>query len=94
MQTSIQEARYRQYKRYRITKTNGEASNAELLAHAALTPKATTFLNQAAQQLDISARSYVRLVKIARTIADLSKSLSVTTEHIAEALQYRPSQSD
>ena len=38
----------------------------------------------------LSARSYVRVLKIARTIADLSESASVERYHIAEALQYRP----
>lgn len=47
-------------------------------------------LNTAAKQLDLSARSYMRCLKLARTIADLDESAHIRKEHIAEALQYRP----
>jgi len=47
-------------------------------------------LNTAAKQLDLSARSYHRVIKVARTIADLDGDEHVEENHIAEALQYRP----
>jgi magnesium chelatase family protein len=43
----------------------------------------------AAQKLQMSARSYMRLIRVARTIADLEKSAHIDTKHITEALQYR-----
>ncbi len=46
-------------------------------------------LDTAAERLNISARSYMKTVKVARTIADLEGSSRISTPHIAEALQYR-----
>jgi len=46
-------------------------------------------LEQAINQLNLSPRSYFRLLKIARTIADLACSEEILTEHLAESLQYR-----
>ena len=49
-------------------------------------------LRQAAERLSFSARTYFRVLKLARTIADLGASPNVLLEHVAEALQYRPKQ--
>lgn len=47
-------------------------------------------LTSAVATMDLSARSYFKVIKIARTIADLSGEKDITTTHVAEALQYRP----
>ncbi|MBI2459704.1 MAG: ATP-binding protein, partial [Parcubacteria group bacterium] len=47
-------------------------------------------LHQAVNQMHLSARGYFRMLKLARTIADLAGQESILTPHIAEALQYRP----
>ena len=47
-------------------------------------------LNASAEKLDLSARAYHRLIKLARTIADLVDSQEIENNHILEALQYRP----
>jgi magnesium chelatase family protein len=47
-------------------------------------------LNRAVQQLQLSARAYHRVLKLARTIADLEGCHAVQASHVAEALQYRP----
>ena len=44
----------------------------------------------AVRQMDLSARAYHRVLKLARTIADLAREERVLTQHLAEALQYRP----
>lgn len=90
VQKRVVAARKRQQERYKHTgKTNSLLNNRELKELANLEPAAEQLLNQAAAKLDISARSYMRLVKVARTIADLGESEAITPAHVSEAIQYR-----
>ena len=53
------------------------------------TPKAMVMLEQAFEKLDLSARAYDKVLKVARTIADLEDSEAIEASHIAQAVQFR-----
>lgn len=69
---------------------NSSLSNKLLKQFAQPDSEALELLNTAAKQLDLSARSYMRCLKLARTIADLDGATDISKAHVAEALQYRP----
>ncbi len=83
-------ARKRQQRRFSNTvRTNSEMSSKEVKLLSMLTTEAETFLNEAAEKLGLSARAYIRSIKVARTIADLENDDHILPSHVAEALQYR-----
>lgn len=69
--------------------TNSQMRNADVKKYCFLTPEAENLLKLAADRFDFSARSYFRLIKVARTIADLESAEKILPLHMAEALQYR-----
>lgn len=86
----VNHARQQQAIRYKsTTKLNATMDNEDINNLANLDLQAQEILNTAAKNMGISARSYMRLIKVARTIADLDGSANIQTNHIAEALQYR-----
>jgi len=86
----IHRARQRQAERFgEANKLNAAMTNADIRRHSRLEPAATKLLNTAAAQFNISARAYMRTVKVARTIADLEQSHEITDAHVTEALAYR-----
>lgn len=89
LRSSIEEARQRQYERNGSANTNAELPSKNIAEQVLLSPAATDILNEAAQRLKISARGYFKVIKVARTIADIEHSETIEVPHIAEALQYR-----
>ncbi|HJQ07851.1 MAG TPA: YifB family Mg chelatase-like AAA ATPase [Candidatus Saccharimonadales bacterium] len=68
---------------------NASMTNEDIKSKSQLTAEAKALLNKAASRLELSARSYMRLIKVARTIADLEQCSALQAAHLAEALQYR-----
>jgi len=69
--------------------TNSQMTNKLVRQYCPLTPSVQGILKAAVERFDLSARSYFRLIKVSRTIADLNSSPDITPTHMAEAIQYR-----
>ncbi len=84
-------ARNRQHNRYTKTRIpcNARMGTRELKAHCTLDDTNKELLRQAMDELQLSARAYDRILKVARTIADLDSADTIGTAHLSEAIQYR-----
>jgi len=92
IQVRVEAARERQRARFAGTGllANADMGPAEVRIHCTVDEGGTSLLRAAMQQLHMSARAYHRILKLARTIADLAGSESIEPAHLAEAIQYRP----
>lgn len=102
IQARVETARDRQRRRFgESTRQQGETSNHGILCNADMRPvdlrkycrldaTGSALMKTAMQQLQLSARAYHRVLKLARTIADLAGENEIAPAHLAEALQYRP----
>jgi magnesium chelatase family protein len=84
-------ARARQLARFRgrTLYANAQMTSADLRTHCQLDRPGEQLLERAMQTLALSARAYARILKVARTIADLDASETLRPAHVAEAIQYR-----
>jgi magnesium chelatase family protein len=64
-------------------------THSEIRTHCEITKEQGDLLQQAMEQLALSARAYDRILKVARTIADLAGTERIETSHLLEAIQYR-----
>jgi len=88
----VENARLSQNQRFMGTNfiTNSEMTPEAVKRFCRVDNTSTNLLHQAVDQMHLSARGYFRILKLARTIADLAGEANILTPHIAEALQYRP----
>ncbi len=88
----VQQAREVQARRFAGTKLtcNAEMGPAEVRAFCEVEASGQSLLKAAMQQLQLSARAFHRILKLARTIADLAGAETIGVNHLAEAIQYRP----
>jgi len=68
---------------------NAQMSSKILREICVITTAGEALLKRAMEKLNLSARAYDRILKVSRTIADLSASADIKVEHLAEAIQYR-----
>ena len=88
----VQAARSRQLERFKGTHItcNTDMGPTEVRDFCQTDPSGEKLLKAAMQQLHLSARAYHRVLKLARTIADLAENEIILANHVAEAIQYRP----
>ena len=88
----VEEARATQRRRLVKTPfvTNSEMSSETVKKFCPLNEEGKRIMKNAVERMHLSARAYFRILKLARTIADLGNNQEIKTDHLAEALQYRP----
>ena len=88
----VEAARTLQRQRFKDTslQTNSDMGPAEIRQFCPLDETGANLVKAAMRQMHLSARAYHRILKLARTIADLAGEADIQTPHIAEAIQYRP----
>ena len=91
IRTRVNEARQAQHERFSRAKihTNAEMTPRHIKKYCETDEESQELLKQSINELGISARAYHRIIKVARTIADLEHSDGIKAQHISEAIQYR-----
>jgi magnesium chelatase family protein len=88
----VEQARSIQRRRFNGTKlaSNADMTPLEVREFCQVEPSAQSLLQAAMRQLFLSARAFHRILKLARTIADLADAETISASYLAEAIQYRP----
>ncbi|MFQ5406938.1 MAG: hypothetical protein ACE5FI_00760, partial [Anaerolineales bacterium] len=73
-----------------VPQTNADMRPADVRVYCKLDDESTALVRSAMRQMQLSARGFHRILKLARTIADLAGSDAIAPAHVAEAIQYRP----
>ena len=91
IRSRINQARQNQLVRYRglSISLNSQLSNQQIKKYCSIDEESRRLLGQAVDKMDLSARAYFRILKVARTIADLASSEEIRKDYILETLQYR-----
>ena len=91
IRSRVTEARHRQQERFTAQGiyVNAQMQNRHIKTFCPVNPESARLLESAVERLGLSARGYSRILKIARTIADLAGDEAIGSDHIAEAIQYR-----
>jgi magnesium chelatase family protein len=91
MRQEVQRAHAIQSERFPggVHRANGRMSSRQIREHCVLDKTAESILKQAVEELGLSIRAHDRVLRVARTIADLAGSSKIETAHLAEAIQYR-----
>lgn len=84
----VREIQYKRYLNYGI-RLNSEASSQILEDTSNINKNAKNLLLKSMDKLSLSARAYYRILRVARTIADMDSSLEITEKHVAESVNYR-----
>jgi len=92
IQQRVQKARNTQLARFKGSKikSNSEMTTKEVSDFSPIREELKSLMLSAAAQMNLTARSYFKVIKVARTISDLDGEKDIKWEHLAEALQYRP----
>lgn len=87
--TAVRQIQTERFTQYPDIYTNSQMKNKQVKIYCQLTDEGKRLMKLAVDRHSLSTRSYFRILKVARTIADLSKEKNIAVEHLAEALQYR-----
>jgi magnesium chelatase family protein len=77
------------FKKKKGIHANAQMENRDIHAHCQISEAGMNLMKTAMDRLGLSARAYDRILKVARTIADLDNSINIEANHLAEAIQFR-----
>ena len=87
--TQARQLQTRRFENLSAVHYNAQMQTKHIRKFCVLDEFSKSLLKQAMERLNLSARAYDRILKVARTIADLESSISIESRHISEAIQYR-----